>query len=82
MRMGKKKDWSSLNVQSPVAVHSIIKSELLTAEEIAIRDAVAALKPITTFAAIGEQISYSRQMGFKTDAGTVQRRPDCYVAPG
>jgi hypothetical protein len=65
--MGKKKDWSSLlNVQPPlltVSVPSIINIDqlLLTAKENAIRDAVAALKPITTFRAIGEQISYSRQ---------------------
>jgi|SRR5579862_2350841 len=58
----KKKDWGLLDAQPPLAVPSTnIDHECLTAKEAAIRDAVAALKPITTFAAIGAQISYSRQ---------------------
>jgi hypothetical protein len=70
-RMRNKKDWVSLNVQPPVAS---INQECLTAKESAIRDAVAALKPITTFAAIGEQISYSRQYVSKEDARAIRKR--------
>jgi hypothetical protein len=61
--VGKKKDWASfMGQQPPVAtVPTTNDQTLLTAKERAIRDAVANLRPMTTFAAIGHEISYSRQ---------------------
>jgi hypothetical protein len=57
--MPKKKDWGSSDA-SPAVVPST-NVDLLTYKEQAIREAVKNLKPITTFAAIGAEIGFSRQ---------------------
>jgi len=56
------KDWGSLtpnNVPSPKGDSA--DNRLTTAKQRAVEKVIAALKPITTFAAIGEQIGFSRQ---------------------
>jgi hypothetical protein len=58
--MRKRKDWCSLQPSESLPLTNA-SQECLTAKESAIRAAVAALKPWTTFAAIGAEISYSRQ---------------------
>jgi hypothetical protein len=70
------KDWGSLNVQPCVSVPSTnLDQECLTAKESAIRDAIASLKPITTFAAIGAEIGYSRQWVSKKMQGRFKSDP-------
>jgi hypothetical protein len=56
----KKKDWGSL-IETCALPSPTVNQECLTSKSSAVQDAVAALKPITTFAAIGAEIGYSRQ---------------------
>jgi len=87
--MRKKKDWGSLSAQASVSVPSTnVNQECSTAKESAIRDALAALKPITTFAAIGQEISYSRpyvskqmQERFKRDPAAMWKIGDDWRIP-
>ncbi len=62
IHMGKKKDWGSLDIAPPILNAPVAppSDALLTAKERDIRNAVQNLKPFTTFAAIGAEISFSR----------------------
>src|SRR5580704_10517741 len=56
------KDWGSLNVHSgAVPTGSPVDNQRTTAKKRAVQEAIATLKPITTFAAIGAAIGFSRQ---------------------
>jgi hypothetical protein len=60
------KDWGSLNVHSvALPTGSPVDNQLITAKQRAVQEAIATLKPITTFAAIGEAIGFSRQYASK-----------------
>ena len=56
------KNWGSLKVHSvAVQTGSPVDNQRITAKQRAVQEAIATLKPITTFADIGEAIGFSRQ---------------------